>query len=64
MNDFFLTSYCNQYHRVSDGKPLNHECYILPPAALRAEWDENYEKAQELLSKMKRVLHQGIKDGR
>lgn len=33
----FCTSFCNSAHRLCDGMPVNHECYVLDPAALRAE---------------------------
>jgi hypothetical protein len=35
----YCTSYCNHGHRLSDGKPVNHMCYILPPKALQLERD-------------------------
>ena len=57
----YCTSYCNFGHRLSDGKPVDHECYILPPAALEAEREDNYELACELISKVNRVLHRRIK---
>lgn len=34
---YFVTSYCNRAHRLSDGKPVEHNCYILDPAKLQAE---------------------------
>lgn len=37
--DVFCTSFCNKPHRLSDGVPLNHECYVLKPAGLRHERD-------------------------
>ena len=33
----FLTSYCNQYHHLSTGKPYKHECRVIPTSALKAE---------------------------
>jgi hypothetical protein len=57
----YCTSFCNQGHRMSDGKPINHECYILNPAALEAEREDDYEKAQELLWKKGRRVHPGLK---
>ena len=59
----YCTSFCNQGHRLSDGKPINHECYVLNPAALAAEREGDYEKAQELLwgKKGRRLVHRGVK---
>ena len=34
---FYVTTYCNHAHRMKDGKPMAHECYVLPPEALAAE---------------------------
>jgi len=46
----YCSSYCNQAHRVDNGKPVGHGCRVLLPAALKAEIDGNIEKANELLS--------------
>jgi hypothetical protein len=37
MTDLYLTSYCNKYHIVATGRPVDHECRTLPPAAIEAE---------------------------
>jgi hypothetical protein len=33
----YCTTFCNRAHNVKTGRPIDHECYILPPAALQAE---------------------------
>lgn len=33
----FQTSFCNHGHRLSNGVPINHECYVLNPDALEHE---------------------------
>lgn len=43
--DVFCTSFCNKPHRLSDGVPLNHECYVLKPAGLRHERDGVFLKS-------------------
>jgi hypothetical protein len=48
-HEFYCTTYCNKAHRVRDGKPVKHECSILPPAALRAEINGDYEQACAIL---------------
>jgi len=47
----YVTTFCNFPHDVNTGRPINHECYILPPAALKAEMEGDYETAQEILHK-------------
>lgn len=59
---FFRTTYCNKWHRLSDGKPVNHECYILPTPALHAEKAGNVSLAVDLLAAWKkRKKHTGVK---
>lgn len=36
--DFYVTSFCNFPHRLSTGRPIEHECYILNPDALVLEY--------------------------
>ena len=45
----YCTSYCNFGHRVRTGRPVGHECYVLPPAMLRAERDGDIERANKIL---------------
>lgn len=33
----YASTYCNHAHSMASGKPLAHECYHIPPAALRLE---------------------------
>ena len=39
---YYCTSFCNFAHRLRDGMPVNHECYVLNPAGLRAEMAGDY----------------------
>jgi hypothetical protein len=58
----YCTSFCNQGHRLSDGKPVGHECYILPTEALRAERAGDPGEAIAILSSWKRRrVHKGVK---
>ena len=62
MADIYCTSFCNHGHRMSDGKPVAHECYILPTEALHAERDGDNDRAQEILSRWKkRRIHHGVR---
>jgi hypothetical protein len=56
----YCTSFCNHGHRLSDGKPINHECYIINPKALEAEREGDYELAAKLMGG-KRIVHPGLK---
>lgn len=58
----YCTSYCNQGHRLSDGKPVNHECVIIPPRALRAEQAGDFDQALTVLEAAKPLVpHRGMK---
>jgi hypothetical protein len=52
--------YCGGVHRLHDGAPLGHACRVLDPDFLRAELDEEYASAAELLEIMPIVLHRGL----
>lgn len=41
----YCTSFCNHQHRIRDGKPVAHECYIIPPVALTHEMNGATEAA-------------------
>lgn len=60
---FYVTTFCNFAHRLKDGKPIGHECYVLPTEALCAERDGDMGRAQEVMSKWKkRRPHRGLRD--
>ena len=41
----YVTTFCNQPHRLSNGWPVGHECYVLLPEALRLERDGDVDGA-------------------
>ena len=49
----YFTSFCNQYHRLRDGMPVEHNCFVLPTAALHAEAQGMVDKARDILGKWK-----------
>lgn len=59
--EYYCTSFCNRIHRMSDGKPVEHECYVLRPAALEAERSGDVSKALEIGIKTARVMKRGVK---
>jgi hypothetical protein len=36
---FYVTTFCNFAHDLDTGRPIGHECYVLPPEGLRRERD-------------------------
>lgn len=63
MTGNYVTTYCNFAHRLADGKPIEHECHILPPAALRAEMQGDTATAIELIQTAKPLptMRRGVK---
>lgn len=55
-DDVYCTSFCNHGHRLSNGHPVNHECYVLKPEALRLERDGRIKEAQETGVRTDRIL--------
>jgi len=45
---FYVTTFCNFPHRLSDGKPIEHECYILRPESLRLEMEGKFDQIKEM----------------
>lgn len=45
----YVTTFCNFAHRMRDGRPIGHECGVIPPAALVAESDGDFRLACELI---------------
>ncbi len=60
MCESYASTYCNFPHRVKDGKPIQHECVIIPPKALAAEMAGNIELAIELMEAGKTHRHFGM----
>lgn len=59
---FYVTTYCNFAHRLADGKPINHECYVLPPKALEFEMADKIADAIEAIQAAKPLrMHSGCK---
>lgn len=50
----YATSFCNFGHDLRTGRPVGHECEILPPAALRAEREGDVPRSIEILEQHRR----------
>lgn len=61
--DVWCTSYCNRGHRLHDGKPVEHECYILPPKALELERAGDTRAAIDAIEAAKplRAMRRGVR---
>lgn len=65
----YISTYCNFGHDVKTGKPIDHECVIIPPKALAAEMAGDYERAIEIMQNARtagtlRVMRRGMRRGR
>lgn len=56
---FYVTTYCNKPHSKKTGKPIRHECRIIPPKALQAEMEGDYEEANRILSSVRPTYSRG-----
>ena len=48
MKHFYVTTFCNFAHSTVSGRPIGHECYIIPPKLLVAERDLGFDEAMVL----------------
>ncbi len=63
MSYFYVTTYCNFAHRLADGKPIRHECRIIPPKALELERAGDTAGAIAVLqSAAPRMMRRGTKE--
>lgn len=44
---FYCTTFCNFAHYLDTGRPIAHECYVIPPAALKIEREQGAAAALE-----------------
>lgn len=56
----YCTTYCNKAHRLSDGKPVRHECHVLPPKALALEVEGRFKEACDVLADARMPIHRGV----
>lgn len=48
--EIYCTTFCNHGHIVETGEPVDHECAILDPEALRAEIRGDFDEALRILT--------------
>lgn len=56
---FYVSTYCNFPHSKKTGRPIGHECRVIPPSALKAEMAGDYEKAIDILGSTSRQTVKG-----
>ena len=56
---FYVSTYCNFAHYVRTGRPIDHECRVIPPAALRAEMADDFDTAIEIMRGTPRQVVRG-----
>ena len=61
MSTFYVSTFCNFAHRLRDGKPIEHNCYVLDPVALRAERDG--EHVCNIVKEPRVEMIRGVKAG-
>lgn len=61
LEPIYVSTYCNFAHRLSDGKPIEHECRVIPPEALEAEMRDDFPEAQRILSHTPPAWQRGVK---
>ncbi len=62
MKETYCTTFCNKLHRLVDGKPVDHECFVLPTEALKLEKEGNVSSALAILNRWnKRRIHRGVR---
>lgn len=68
--DVYCTSFCNFGHSTKTGRPIGHECYIIPPSMLKIEMeggDDMQEKWETTAVRLKwretRYLVKGRRGG-
>jgi hypothetical protein len=58
---FYCTTYCNRAHDIATGKPIGHECRVIPPAALKAEMEDRIPEAIAIMQAKPMRIHRGLR---
>lgn len=51
--NIYQSTYCNKGHDLKTGRPVSHECRVLPVAALEAERKGDFSLAWQLMEQSK-----------
>jgi hypothetical protein len=55
----YITTFCNFAHRLKDGKPVEHECYIIRPNMLQMECAHGASVCLEHMKQTGEAFHTG-----
>lgn len=58
----YCSTFCNFAHRLKDGKPIGHECYVIAPKLLAKERNgETWTNEEYEAWRKSRRIHRGLK---
>jgi hypothetical protein len=61
-SDCCIASFCGNVHKMDDGRPVDHKCFILPTEALVAERDGDMKRSWQIMQGWKnRRPHNGLR---
>lgn len=63
-NPIYCSTYCNFGHYIKTGRPVGHECRIIPPSALKAEMEDRFDDAIAIMQASPVRVVDGRKAGR
>ena len=55
----FCSTFCNSGHSIKTGRPIGHQCRVIPPKALALERAGDFDGAIEIISARELVRHNG-----
>ena len=59
----YVTTFCNWPHRLSDGKPIGHNCYVLDPVKLRLEAEGRISEIEgSIVKEPRREMRRGTRE--
>jgi len=60
---FYVTTFCNRAHRLLDGKPIGHNCYVLDLAKLRLEAEGRMDEIEgSIVKEPRREMRRGTRE--
>lgn len=64
-NATYVTTFCNFAHRIVDGKPIGHECYVIDPRLISSEaaWGTWSEQVRNRWARTRKT-HRGVRGSR
>lgn len=60
MEEAYTTSFCNKPHCLYTGKPISHECFIIPVQVLELEMIGDMDAANDIMQTATLQRHRGL----